>query len=115
MLRLCDQPTQVLPAGLIRDQQGQRQVMLKGQLGAKYRLDAQSLSRFLKLDCAINIVVVGQRQPFHAQTTSLREQGAGCCCAAQEAIRGMRAELDISAVSHKYVGSPIDQSSGHGK
>ena len=70
-------------------------VAFEGEFGTQDWLNIQRLSRLLKADRAIDIIVIGQRQPAHAEVgrlcgKRLRRRGA-----AQQAVSGVRTQFDV--------------------
>ena len=53
------------------------------------------MSGFLEADGAIDIVVVGQRQPAHAQVSGARDEGFRRRGPAQQTVGGMGVEFNV--------------------
>ena len=100
-----DQRAEVAPAGRVLDQQ--RQVLRiavsvlrrEREFRAEDRANARRLCRLLELDCAVDRIVIGQRQRGHPQRRRPLDQFLRGRSAVEQAVAGMGVQFDI--LSHR--------------
>ena len=99
-LGLGDEPAEVLPAGFVGDEEGEGMVAFDGEFGAEDGLEAEGAGGLLEGDGAVDVVVVGEGEAGHAEAGGFGDEGFGRGGAAQQAVGGVGAELDVVGLGH---------------